>query len=713
MKKILKCVILALLISGCSVENKKEDENKIEQDKSEFLIYDNTVQSYTVNQYEGFAPNDSIILNGASADVESTFDVFSVQVHNSMDNMDSISFVKNGLMLIENHNYTISFNIASTIDKDIRIRVVNQETAVNLYDGYKTVNNSNVSFTFKSNVTSYASALVVDFGGESLKNFTIELSDVQVRSSANHANVKVNQLGYEVNKEKEAMFTYYDGDYFGIYNEDDKLVYRGTIKNKKEDYFSQEYVGVGDFSDFDEVGTYYIVAQNGNYSYEFEIGENMYDQLLDDTLRMISTQRCGHDLSEELYKDMAHAACHNRESMVYWTYDTILADGGWHDAGDYGRFTNTALKTMMDLMLSYMINEEEFNDELRIVESGNGVNDLLDEIKVGTDYLLSIQRADGGIYSKVVTEQFADFVSPEDDLEQLYALQVDTPSMAFASAVFAIGSVIFEESDPTYSQRLEDAAYLSYKLTGEQGFIGQPDIEEIDSGHYVDHEDVTERYLMEIAMWYMTQDDIYLDNAFVHKDLINEYNVNYSNPAFYGSFIYAYYGDENDGRRIDVANEIVKIANDYYFVAENAGYLTSLSSYHWGSNGVAANQASMMLMAYLLNGDYKYVEAAYDQVHYFLGRNSINHSYITGYGENHPDDIHHRFTEANNADLIGALVGGANENLEEGIISNNVNYDTPPSKSYIDDSRSYSTNEVAIYYNSPLIFVLSTLNQID
>ena len=48
--------------------------------------------------------------------------------------------------------------------------------------------------------------------------------------------------------------------------------------------------------------------------------------------------------------------------------------------------------------------------------------------------------------------------------------------------------------------------------------------------------------------------------------------------------------------------------------------------------------------------------------------------------------------------LKGALVGGPDGNVES---------DLPPAKKYWDDSSMYSTNEVAIYYNSPLVFVVS------
>lgn len=37
------------------------------------------------------------------------------------------------------------------------------------------------------------------------------------------------------------------------------------------------------------------------------------------------------------------------------------------------------------------------------------------------------------------------------------------------------------------------------------------------------------------------------------------------------------------------------------------------------------------------------------------------------------------------------------------------NGDTAPAKCYVDDAESYSTNEVAIYWNSPLVALISAV----
>ncbi len=56
--------------------------------------------------------------------------------------------------------------------------------------------------------------------------------------------------------------------------------------------------------------------------------------------------------------------------------------------------------------------------------------------------------------------------------------------------------------------------------------------------------------------------------------------------------------------------------------------------------------------------------------------------------------------------MSGMLVGGVNSDLADSTAQKYLS-DTPAAKCYIDHSGSYSTNEITIYWNSPLIYLLS------
>ena len=54
---------------------------------------------------------------------------------------------------------------------------------------------------------------------------------------------------------------------------------------------------------------------------------------------MFLLQRCGCELSEAEAGIYAHEICHNEKARIHGTNDKYIdVSGGWHDAGDYGRY---------------------------------------------------------------------------------------------------------------------------------------------------------------------------------------------------------------------------------------------------------------------------------------------------------------------------------------------------------------------------------------
>src|SRR5262249_9086484 len=137
-------------------------------------------------------------------------------------------------------------------------------------------------------------------------------------------------------------------------------------------------------------------------------------------------------------------------------------------------------------------------------------------------------------------------------------------------------------------------------------------------------------------------------------------------PMAFWTYALAGTGDEiaaavrQDSTR--AADEIVKRS------AGNA-YRVSLvaSDYVWGSNGVAANYALQLLVANALAPDPRYVEAALDDLHYLLGRNTFSLSWVTQVGENPLRHPHHRPSSADDRPepWPGLLAGGPNRSRQD------------------------------------------------
>lgn len=117
----------------------------------------------------------------------------------------------------------------------------------------------------------------------------------------------------------------------------------------------------------------------------------------------------------------------------------------------------------------------------------------------------------------------------------------------------------------------------------------------------------------------------------------------------------------------------------------------------------------IMATAFNLTHNGKYRTAALESLDYLLGRNAINQSYVTGYGERDSHNQHHRFwahalDPALPTPAAGSLAGGPNSGLQDPVAQRKLQ-GCAPATCYVDDIGSYSTNEVAVNWNSALAWL--------
>ena len=134
----------------------------------------------------------------------------------------------------------------------------------------------------------------------------------------------------------------------------------------------------------------------------------------------------------------------------------------------------------------------------------------------------------------------------------------------------------------------------------------------------------------------------------------------------------------------------------------------------WGSNAVALNQAMMLLQAYRLNRRADYLRAAQSGLDYVLGRNATGYSFVTGFGTRSPLHPHHRPSEADGvaAPVPGWLAGGPQPGQQDQKECPLQYASKLPALSYLDHVCSFASNEVAINWNAPLVYVTAALDEL-
>jgi endoglucanase len=159
-----------------------------------------------------------------------------------------------------------------------------------------------------------------------------------------------------------------------------------------------------------------------------------------------------------------------------------------------------------------------------------------------------------------------------------------------------------------------------------------------------------------------------------------------------------------------IRHELISTADEIANRTANNGYRISLTNkdYIWGSNGVLANYGMELLVASSMLHNERYAQAALEDLHYLLGRNTFSLSFVTRVGENPFRHPHHRPSGADNNEepWPGLLSGGPNKGRQDEVMRK-VSPELPPAKIYLDDQGAYSANEVAINWNAPLVFLLA------
>ncbi len=699
----IRCLAVLIVLVLVVEPLEEVTEQSVQQEETVLVFEEERAMDYPERKEE-FA--SVFTLTSGSISLEDTVqpDQRTLSISDWPDQEETLTLASDKLMFLQGESYTFHCYFYSDLAESLIVRWGDESGTFD--QSIFPIHNGEITIDLRyshQQADTYTGWISVEVHRQSeVASGTVMLSEFRLLSSKKNHSVRINQVGYLPLEEKLAIFQANSGEIFKVVDvENEKTVFEGPIYYTGYNEETGEVNGFGDFSALTEAGRYRIEAAVNGQSYEFRIDENVYDELLGSALHMITLQRCGQDLSEAVAGIFAHEACHDDLATVYRGGARDDFTGGWHDAGDYGRYTLTTLKTVNDLLLAGWLFPEQFNDQNQSPDSGNGMLDVLDEALVGLKWLKKMQIDWGPEYTAAVTKNFASFVMPDQDQQPVFILEEENTSTAGVAGTFALASIVFASIDPGRSEELlTDAikAYAAADHTDHEEDKKNP--WDVTAGDYSNGSALDELYFAAAALYAATQDLQYLTDAaeYIKKnpDLIS--GLSYHEMGGYGSYLLLRFAPNDSELKKTVQKAFYQHVAGLIQMQQDNGYQVAVNGYYWGGNMFVANNAMLLLLAYDLEPDPALLHAAGQQLAYLLGRNSLNMSFVTGVGTNYPHHIHHRITEALNVEMAGALVGGPDESLESS---------APPAKRYWDESEHYSTNEVTIYYNSPLVFVLA------
>jgi endoglucanase len=544
-------------------------------------------------------------------------------------------------------------------------------------------------------------------------NFDLTLIDATNRvassTGADMPDIAVNQIGYLPGSYKSATLrgSALNKKAVLINEATGEAVFEKEINNSIDDPDTGEKEAIFNFSDITEEGTYHVEAGDA-VSHSFKISGDVYDEAFKASIKMLYYQRCGTELTKDLAGDFAHPICHSDEAVLYEDSSKKLdVSGGWHDAGDYGRYSVAGAKAVADLLLAYENYPDVFDDAVGIPESGNGTPDILDEAKYELDWLFKMQREDGGVYHKVTCRNFPGEIMPEDETDELVIMPVTTTSTADFAGVMAMASRVYSSVDKDYADKCLEAAkkaaeYVAGTPRDPKGYKNPADI---STGEYEDVNDVDERFWAFAELFKTTGDKAY-EELLKNELPDNGYSLGWQGVAGYGGYAYLTAKDADAATLDMVKKEANNMAKGIVSNSAKYAYGSSIvGAYPWGSNLTIANNGQYMFMMKGLVDTYN-KNVADMQLNYLFGNNATGYCFLTEFGTVYSDHPHHRPSQAMGVTVPGMLVGGPNSGLNDPYVQN-VLRGMPSAKCYADNAQSYSTNEITIYWNSPLIYLLA------
>lgn len=508
-------------------------------------------------------------------------------------------------------------------------------------------------------------------------------------------NIQINQLGYTPSMKKVAIMHGDLSSELHIADASGKTVMTLPVPPSRTEIWGDQVAQV-DFSALTEPGVYTLHC-GGESSWPFPIAQAPYQTCLTALVDMFYYQRCGGDLDERAGV-FAHPACHTSPARIYGTEERLEVSGGWHDAGDFGRYIVPAAKAVADLLLARQWNPDAF--------AHPGLTPLLEEARWELEWMLKMQRADGGVYHKVSCARFCGMIMPHEEKEELIISPVSTTATGDFAACMAMASRFYAKEDAAFALRMREAAERAWDFLQQTDPILFRNPDGISTGGYGDGSDADERLWAHVELALTCGDDKYLSAA--REALLRQeqhfVSLGWGNVSGYA----ALEGLMLPNDLAELCRKWILHAADLALERINSYGITMTERLPWGSNMNISNDGMVFYQAWCLTGKDDYRTAAERQLHYLLGVNPVDTCYVSCFGSNPMLHPHHRPSVALSVCQPGMLSGGAASGMMDACAREHLQ-GQPAGKSFIDKYESYSTNEICVYWNSPMVALLAGL----
>ena len=562
--------------------------------------------------------------------------------------------------------------------------------------------------------------------------------------------IKVDQFGYLPNAQKVAVIS----DPQQGYNQDasfqasttyevrvwetDEVVFSESIQAWRNGAVHSQSGDRGwwfDFSSVTSAGNYYLY-DTGNQvrSIQFSIDAAVYSHVLKAATRMFFYNRSNiaktAPYAQEGWRDALSFEQDSRTHYVLDKQNTALAKdlrGGWFDAGDLNKYVTYTEQPLHDLLWAFQENPQVFTDNWNIPESGNGIPDLIDEIKWELDWLVKMNNSDGSTHIKMGSQNFSDnnTAPPSTNTATRYYGPTCTSASITVAGIFAHAAKVVGTipSLNGFAKELENRAIASWDYV--LPFLNNNQLDtNCDNGEIIggdadisvtiqkDRALTAAVYLLDLTG--NTAYQQYILNAIGATEQITSFYWAPYKMALNDALLHYTTLSQSDAATSNLiitsfSSSAASNPSNYFDLDDSDLYRAFMPSgeYGWGSNKPKAGIGvlNQLLVRYKINESNaaNYRQRANEQLHYFHGVNPLGIVYLTNMyslgAERSANEIFHRWFRDDSiwdhaltsqyGPPPGYVVGGPNAYSS---VSKEPPANQPPLKSYLDFNDDNTTN---------------------
>jgi len=554
--------------------------------------------------------------------------------------------------------------------------------------------------------------------------------------------IKLNQLGFYTNAPKIAIVTgTTNASAFYVTSTNIRdTVFKGTLGEEMQSKNSSTKTRAADFSGLQKKGSYVVFVPGIGHSYIFRIGDKVNHEAAVAGLKGYYYQRVSMPL-EEKYAGKWHRSAGHPDTEVFIHPSAaskerpagtkISSPGGWYDAGDYNKYIVNSGITMGTMLSAYEDFSKYFDTlKTNIPESRDAVPEVLNELIYNLRWMLTMQDPnDGGVYNKCTNASFDGMVMPGVTKAPRYVVQKGVAATLDLAAVAAQASRIlqkFKKQLPGLSDSCLKASVKAWQwalknpaMEYNQNEINKQYEPKITTGGYGDRTFTDEWAWAAAELFVTTKDKSYYD-VFTKQRKDSLSLPSWASVEMLASYTLLRFAKTLPGEAQKdaqgIGQKLVQFADRYISNVAGNAFKTvmgqSPKDFNWGSSSNAANQGIVLINAYLLTKDKKYINYALTNLDYLMGRNATGYSFLSGVGSKSIMHPHHRPSVADGVTepVPGLLSGGPNPGKQDRC----AGYESSePETTFLDGDCSYSTNEIAINWNSPFVYLSNAIEALQ